>query len=54
MPARNPILENITDYLVDELSAEEEVLLGMKADGQEEGQEMGDITFEKDDHLCKV
>ncbi|XP_041473947.1 serrate RNA effector molecule homolog isoform X3 [Lytechinus variegatus] len=54
LPARNPILENITDYLVEELSAEEEVLLGMKADGQEEGQEIGDISFEKDDHLCKV
>ncbi|XP_071493608.1 serrate RNA effector molecule homolog [Diadema antillarum] len=54
LPARNPILENITDYLVEELSAEEEVLLGKKADGEEEGQEVGDVTFEKDEHLCKV
>ena len=28
LPSQNPILKNITDYLIEEVSAEEEELLG--------------------------
>ena len=30
--SRNPLLKNITDYLVDEMDAEEEELLGIDSD----------------------
>ncbi|KAJ9586176.1 hypothetical protein L9F63_020181 [Diploptera punctata] len=50
----NPVLKNITDYLIEEASAEEEELLGHTAD-QEEGQ-LGDdtATVERDEALIKV
>ena len=35
LPSNNPLLHNITDYLIEEASAEEEELLG-KRDGEEE------------------
>jgi hypothetical protein len=48
------VLKNITDYLIEEASAEEEELLGHTAD-QEEGQ-LGDdtATVERDEALIKV
>ena len=55
---RNPVLENITEYLVEEASAEEEVLLGASADpislDNGDKDNMADITFEKDDELNRV
>ena len=55
---RNPVLENITEYLVEEASAEEEVLLGASADpislDNGDKDNMTDITFEKDDELNRV
>ncbi|PSN55053.1 Serrate RNA effector molecule [Blattella germanica] len=52
--SKNPVLKNITDYLIEEASAEEEELLGHTAD-QEEGQ-LGDdtATVERDESLIKV
>lgn len=52
--SKNPVLKNITDYLIEEASAEEEELLGHTAD-QEEGQ-LGDdtATVERDEALIKV
>jgi hypothetical protein len=48
------VLKNITDYLIEEASAEEEELLGHTAD-HEEGQ-LGDdtATVERDEALIKV
>ena len=52
---RNPVLENITEYLVEEASAEEEVLLGTSADSQEKASDgQIDVPFEKDEELNKV
>ena len=49
----NPLLANITDYLIEEASAEEEELLGMKegeeADGSEEGS-----NIQRDEELILV
>lgn len=58
LPAQNPILKNITDYLIEEVSAEEEELLG-SASGMdsEEGTKEGnptEMTVERDDKLAKV
>ncbi|XP_067011210.1 serrate RNA effector molecule homolog isoform X3 [Anabrus simplex] len=52
--SNNPVLKNITDYLIEEASAEEEELLGHTAD-QEEGQ-VGDdsATVDRDEALIKV
>lgn len=49
------MLKNITDYLIEEASAEEEELLGMSGD-QEEGQLSGDgdSSIERDPILIKV
>lgn len=47
------MLKNITDYLIEEASAEEEELLGQSAD-QEEGQVEEVATVERDDQLIKV
>uniref|UniRef100_A0A674E501 Serrate RNA effector molecule homolog (Arabidopsis) n=1 Tax=Salmo trutta TaxID=8032 RepID=A0A674E501_SALTR len=54
----NPILKNITDYLIEEVSAEEEELLGSVGgadaeDGTKEGYP-AEITVERDDKLVKV
>lgn len=55
MSSKNPVLKNITDYLIEEASAEEEELLGMSGD-QEEGQlgGDGDGPIERDPTLVKV
>ncbi|XP_014488480.1 PREDICTED: serrate RNA effector molecule homolog isoform X2 [Dinoponera quadriceps] len=54
LSSKNPVLKNITDYLIEEASAEEEELLGMSGD-QEEGQlGDGDSSIERDPVLIKV
>ncbi|XP_014609079.1 PREDICTED: serrate RNA effector molecule homolog isoform X1 [Polistes canadensis] len=55
LSSKNPVLKNITDYLIEEASAEEEELLGMSGD-QEEGQlgGDGDGPIERDPSLIKV
>uniref|UniRef100_A0AAR2J849 Arsenite-resistance protein 2 n=1 Tax=Pygocentrus nattereri TaxID=42514 RepID=A0AAR2J849_PYGNA len=56
--SQNPILKNITDYLIEEVSAEEEELLGSAGGADaEEGAKEGnptEITVERDDKLVKV
>ena len=58
LPAQNPILKNITDYLIEEVSAEEEELLGSGSGmDSEEGAKEGnpaETTVERDDKLAKV
>lgn len=58
LPAQNPILKNITDYLIEEVSAEEEELLGSGSGmDHEEGTKEGhptETTVERDDKLAKV
>ena len=50
----NPLLSNITDYLIEEASAEEEELLGKNND-LEEGEEGEDgNTIVRDEELVKV
>jgi len=51
--SKNPVLKNITDYLIEEASAEEEELLGQSTD-QEEGQVEDVATVERDDNLIKA
>ncbi|XP_058239167.1 serrate RNA effector molecule homolog isoform X2 [Hemibagrus wyckioides] len=58
LPVQNPILKNITDYLIEEVSAEEEELLGNMGgvdseDGNKEGNPT-EITVERDEKLVKV
>ncbi|XP_018043808.1 PREDICTED: serrate RNA effector molecule homolog isoform X1 [Atta colombica] len=55
LSSKNPVLKNITDYLIEEASAEEEELLGMSGE-QEEGQlgGDGDSSIERDPVLIKV
>ncbi|KAM9333652.1 serrate RNA effector molecule homolog isoform 3-T3 [Pholidichthys leucotaenia] len=58
LPAQNPILKNITDYLIEEVSAEEEELLGSGSgmdteDSIKEGNP-AETTVERDDKLVKV
>lgn len=50
--SKNPLLANITDYLIEEANAEEEELLGGK-DIEESKAENGN-TLEKDEELTKV
>ncbi|XP_074467457.1 serrate RNA effector molecule homolog isoform X1 [Sebastes fasciatus] len=58
LPAQNPILKNITDYLIEEVSAEEEELLGSGSgmDSEESAKEgnPAETTVERDDKLAKV
>uniref|UniRef100_A0A3B4YHF7 Serrate RNA effector molecule homolog (Arabidopsis) n=1 Tax=Seriola lalandi dorsalis TaxID=1841481 RepID=A0A3B4YHF7_SERLL len=58
LPAQNPILKNITDYLIEEVSAEEEELLGSASgmDPEESTKEgnPAETTVERDDKLAKV
>uniref|UniRef100_A0A3Q2DCY0 Serrate RNA effector molecule homolog (Arabidopsis) n=1 Tax=Cyprinodon variegatus TaxID=28743 RepID=A0A3Q2DCY0_CYPVA len=58
LPAQNPILKNITDYLIEEVSAEEEELLGSGSgmDPEESAKEgnPAELTVERDDKLAKV
>uniref|UniRef100_A0A3Q3M2W1 Serrate RNA effector molecule homolog (Arabidopsis) n=1 Tax=Mastacembelus armatus TaxID=205130 RepID=A0A3Q3M2W1_9TELE len=55
---QNPILKNITDYLIEEVSAEEEELLGSGSgmDAEESTKEGNptETTVERDDKLAKV
>ena len=54
LDSSNPLLSNITDYLIEEASAEEEELLGLK-DGEEEGEDGGEgVTITRDDELVQV
>lgn len=58
LPAQNPILKNITDYLIEEVSAEEEELLGSGSgmDPEENAKEgnPAETTVERDEKLAKV
>uniref|UniRef100_A0A674MAD9 Serrate RNA effector molecule homolog (Arabidopsis) n=1 Tax=Takifugu rubripes TaxID=31033 RepID=A0A674MAD9_TAKRU len=58
LPAQNPILKNITDYLIEEVSAEEEELLGsgsgMDPDETTKEGNPTETTVERDDKLAKV
>ncbi|XP_037282012.2 arsenic resistance protein 2 isoform X5 [Rhipicephalus microplus] len=59
MSSKNPLLKNITDYLIEEASAEEEELLGGSADREENADAedpsaAGGINSEKDETLIKV
>jgi hypothetical protein len=54
LASSNPLLANITDYLIEEANAEEEELLGKK-DGEEEGEEVAEgETLIRDEELIKV
>ena len=50
--SNNPILNNITDYMIEEASAEEEELLGKNEDDVEEGEEGNKVV--RDDELTGV
>ncbi|XP_076019307.1 serrate RNA effector molecule homolog [Genypterus blacodes] len=55
----NPVLKNITDYLIEEVSAEEEELTGVSGGNSTEGSDVKDpasceVTLETDDKLLKV
>ena len=54
LASNNPILANITDYLIEEASAEEEELLGKNNDLEdgEEGEDGNSVT--RDEELIKV
>ncbi|XP_054921876.1 serrate RNA effector molecule homolog isoform X2 [Dermacentor andersoni] len=57
--SKNPLLKNITDYLIEEASAEEEELLGGSADREENADAEdpsapGGTNSEKDEMLIKV
>ena len=54
--SKNPLLKNITDYLIEEASAEEEELLGTSEIGEldEEGGENNVPSLERDESLIKV
>ena len=49
----NPLLNNITDYLIEEASAEEEELLGRKEGEDEDGKDEG-IAIQRDEELIDV
>lgn len=53
--SRNPLLKNITDYLIEEADAEEEELLGKSSaeDVKKEGEGV-ETTVERDEALIKV
>jgi len=50
--SRNPLLKNITDYLVDEADAEEEELLGLDSDKPKNGAD--EVTMDRDNNLIGV
>ncbi|XP_068785376.1 serrate RNA effector molecule homolog isoform X2 [Struthio camelus] len=57
VPSQNPVLKHITDYLIEEVSAEEEELLGRSGGDAEEGPREGhpaEVTVERDEKLLKV
>lgn len=54
---QNPVLKHITDYLIEEVSAEEEELLGRSGGDAEEGPREAnpaEVTVERDEKLLKV
>lgn len=53
LTVKNPVLKNITDYLVDEGNFEEEELLGMSAE-EGESDANPEIQIERDETLLKV
>lgn len=52
--SKNPVLQNITDYLIEEASAEEDELLGLAAEEGKETDGTGDENFERDLALVAV
>ncbi|XP_072114632.1 serrate RNA effector molecule homolog isoform X4 [Mobula birostris] len=56
LSSQNPILKNITDYLIEEVSAEEEELLGNPTDTTDDGPKEGnpEVNIERDEKLIKV
>ncbi|XP_068611952.1 serrate RNA effector molecule homolog [Brachionichthys hirsutus] len=52
----NPVLKNITDYLIEEVSAEEEELTGAAGSNGDDGKDpaCSDVAVETDDKLLKV
>ena len=55
--SKNPVLQNITDYLIEEASAEEDELLGLStnnADEKGEGEAATDDSFEREANLLSV
>lgn len=48
----NPVLQNITDYLIEEVSAEEEELIG--AAGGDDDPKAADVPVETDQNLLQV
>lgn len=56
LSSQNPILKNITDYLIEEVSAEEEELLGNPTDTADDGPKEGnpEVNVERDEKLIKV
>ncbi|GIY28611.1 hypothetical protein CEXT_239862 [Caerostris extrusa] len=53
LSSKNPLLKNITDYLIEEASAEEDELLGMGDNEENRDSEEG-CTLERDENLIKV
>ncbi|XP_048475969.1 serrate RNA effector molecule homolog [Rhincodon typus] len=56
LSSQNPILKNITDYLIEEVSAEEEELMGNATDAPDDGPKEGnpEVNIERDEKLIKV
>ncbi|KAL4238345.1 hypothetical protein ACF0H5_003055 [Mactra antiquata] len=54
MTVKNPVLKNITDYLVDEGSFEEDELLGVTTEEGEMKESEPEIQIERDETLLKV
>ena len=50
--SKNPVLQNITDYLIEEASAEEEELLGLEP--SVESEDDMNVTLDRDESLIKV
>ncbi|TNN46232.1 Rho guanine nucleotide exchange factor 10-like protein [Liparis tanakae] len=50
----NPVLKNITDYLIEEVSAEEEELMGTSGGGVDDAKDSSEVAVETDDKLLKV
>ncbi|XP_044731572.1 serrate RNA effector molecule homolog [Chrysoperla carnea] len=52
LDSNNPVLKNITDYLIEEASAEEEELLGLESSTEQ--QDTSSCIVERDEQLIKV
>ncbi|GAB6018658.1 Serrate RNA effector molecule [Chamberlinius hualienensis] len=53
--SQNPLLKNITDYLIEEADAEEEELLGKStSEEKKEGEPGNEMTIERDETLLKM